>query len=72
MMGEYPDVFLEDLSRLPPDKEIKICIDLGSRAQPVSITPYKMTPAKLTKLRKQLNELLEEGLLGAVLFHKDL
>ena len=42
-------------------KEIEFSIDLVPRSQPVSITPYRMAPAKLTELRRQLDELLEKG-----------
>ena len=46
---------------LPPDREIKFCIDLVPRAQPISITPYRMALAELIELHKQLDELLEKS-----------
>ena len=52
VVDEFPDVFPEELSGLPPDREITFCIDLVPEAQPVSIPPYRMAPAKLTELRK--------------------
>ena len=63
IVKEYPDVFLEDLSGLPPDKEIEFTIDLVPRAQmnPISIPPYRMAPAKLQDLKTQLQDLLDKG-----------
>ena len=46
---------------MPPDKEIEFSIDLVPGSQLVSIAPYRMAPAKLTELRRQLDELLEKG-----------
>ena len=43
VVEEFPDVFLENLLGLPPNKEIKFCINLVPGAQHVSITPYRMT-----------------------------
>ena len=61
MVNEFLDVFPEELPGLPPDREIEFCIDLVPGEQPVSIPPYRMMPAELTKLRKQQDELLEKG-----------
>ena len=54
----FLDVFLEDLPGLPSEREIEFYINLVPRAQPVSITPYRMAP---TELKRQLGELLENG-----------
>ena len=61
VVGEFLDVFPDELPGLPPDKEIEFSIDLIPGSKPVSITPYRMTPAELTELRRQLDELLEKG-----------
>ena len=61
MVSGFPDVFPEDLPGLPPDREIEFCIDLVPGAQPVSITPYRMAPAELAELKKQLGELMDKG-----------
>ena len=39
---DYPDVFSEDFSRLPPQIEIEFAIDVVMGATPASITPYRM------------------------------
>ena len=54
-------MFLEELPRLPPNREIEFYIDLVIKVQPISITPYRMAPTKLAKLNTQLNKLLEKG-----------
>ena len=72
MVGGFPNIFLEDLLRFPLDKEIKFCINLVRGAQLVSITPYIIAPIELTELRKQLDELFENGLMKKVLHLKEL
>lgn len=58
---EYPDVFPEDLTGLPPDREIEFSIDLVPNTQPISIPPYRMAPAELKELKEQLQDLLNKG-----------
>ena len=54
---KFPDVFSEELSRLPLDREIEIEIEieflLGTA--PISKTPYIMTPVELEELKQQLH-----------------
>ena len=52
IVREFPDVFLEDLPSLPPDKELEFGIELLSSSAPVSIPPYRMAPAELKKIIK--------------------
>ena len=47
MVCEFPDVFLEELSGLPPEREIEFCIDVVRGANSTSVPPYRMTLAKL-------------------------
>ena len=60
MVDEFPDVFLEDLLGLPPNREIEFYIDLVPMAQSVSTMPYRMAHTELIKLWRQLYELLEK------------
>ena len=60
-MREFPDVFLEDLSVLPPDREIEFSIDLLLGSNPISKALYRMAPAELRELKAQLQELLDKG-----------
>ena len=54
-------MFPEELSGLPPHREIKFAIDVVPGATPASITQYRMAPLKLKELKLQLQELLEKG-----------
>ena len=61
VVKEFKDIFLEDLSDLPPDREMEFSINLLPRTSPVSMAPYRMALAELAELKKQLTELLEKG-----------
>jgi hypothetical protein len=58
---EFPDVFLEDLSGMPPDQDVQFIIELQPGTTPISRWPYKMAPKELAELKVQLNELLDKG-----------
>jgi len=60
---EFSDVFPEDLPGLPPDRDIEFKIDLIPGTAPISRRPYRMPPDELVELKKQLQELLEKGLI---------
>ena len=61
ILGEFPEVFPEDLPGLPPDREIEFEIELVPGTNSISKAPYRMAPAELQELHKQLQELLEKG-----------
>ena len=61
IVSDYPDVFSEELPRLPPQREIEFVINVVQGATPTSITPYRMAPVELKELKLQLQELLEKG-----------
>ena len=48
---EFPDVFLEDLSGLPSDRELEFGIELLSGSAPISISSYIMALAELKELK---------------------
>ncbi|XP_057249962.1 uncharacterized protein LOC130591075 [Beta vulgaris subsp. vulgaris] len=58
---EYPDIFPEEIPGMPPEREIDFSINLVPGSAPISKAPYRMTPAELQELKKQLDELLEKG-----------
>nr|GEZ71467.1 putative reverse transcriptase domain-containing protein [Tanacetum cinerariifolium] len=58
---EFPGVFLEDLSGLPPSREIEFRIDLIHGAMPVAKSPYRLAPTKIQELANQLKELQDKG-----------
>src|ERR1044072_1642256 len=58
--NEFPDVFPEDVSELPPEREVEFAIDLIPGTSLVSMAPYRMSTSELSELKKQLEELLEK------------
>ena len=61
MVRDYPNVFPEELPRLPLHREIDLAIELEPGTVPISKAPYKMAPAELKELKVQLQELLDKG-----------
>ena len=61
IVKEFPDVFPDDISGLPQDREVEFTIDLIPGTKPISIPPYRMSPAELRELKAQLEELLSKG-----------
>ncbi|KAA3483556.1 Gag-Pol polyprotein [Gossypium australe] len=58
---DFLDVFPDDLPGLPPNQEVEFGVELLPSTTPVSIAPYRMAQKELTKLRAQLQELLDHG-----------
>jgi hypothetical protein len=58
---EYPNVFLDDLPGMPPDRDIEFVIELQPGTAPISKRPYRMPPKELAELKNQLQELLDKG-----------
>ncbi|GKA43090.1 putative reverse transcriptase domain-containing protein, partial [Tanacetum coccineum] len=55
VVRDFPEVFPDDLSGLPPIREIEFQIELTPGATPVSKSPYRLAPSKLEEL--ELNKL---------------
>jgi hypothetical protein len=60
IVNEYPDVFPDDITSLPPEREIEFSIDLVPGAEPVSVAPYRMSPTELKELKSQLEDLIQK------------
>jgi hypothetical protein len=58
---DFPDVFLEELPGMPPDREVEFVIDLLPGTAPISKWPYRRSVEVLKELKKQLTELQEAG-----------
>jgi hypothetical protein len=58
---EYADVFPHELLGMPLDRDIEFAIELQPGTAPISKRPYRMPPAELAELKKQLQELLDKG-----------
>ncbi|XP_050895919.1 uncharacterized protein LOC127102610, partial [Lathyrus oleraceus] len=57
---EFAEVFPEDISDLPPEREVGFLIDLVPGTSPVSMAPYRMSASELKELKSQLEDLLEK------------
>jgi hypothetical protein len=61
VVRDFPDVFPEELSGMPPEREVEFVIDLLPGTAPISKRPYRMSIEELKELKKQLTELQEAG-----------
>ncbi|KAL0555989.1 hypothetical protein IC582_004492 [Cucumis melo] len=61
VVKEFLDVFLDDLSGLPLDREIEFTIELLLGTTPISQAPYRMAPSELKELKMRLQELVDKG-----------
>nr|GFD51150.1 putative reverse transcriptase domain, aspartic peptidase domain protein [Tanacetum cinerariifolium] len=61
IVSEFPDVFPDEIPRIPPVREVEFNIELIPREEPISKAPYRMAPIELKELKDQLQELLERG-----------
>ena len=61
MVCEYEDVFPDELSGLPPYRDVDFTIELNLGTSPISMTPHRMTLVELQELKVQLQELLDRG-----------
>ena len=68
VVREFPHVF-QEVPGLPPNREIEFTIELVPGTAPISKAPYRMAPAELTKLKAQLQELLDKGLIPVSYTH---
>jgi len=60
-LSEYDDVFPEELTEMPPEREVDHEIELVPGAQPTSNRAYKMSVPEAIELKEQLRQLLEQG-----------
>ncbi|GKE51673.1 putative reverse transcriptase domain-containing protein, partial [Tanacetum coccineum] len=58
---DFPEVFPEDLPRLPSIRQVEFQIDLVPGAAPVARAPYRLAPSKMEELSTQLQELSDKG-----------
>ncbi|XP_061993339.1 uncharacterized protein LOC133711199 [Rosa rugosa] len=60
MVNPFKDVF-QEITHLPPSRDIEFSIDLIPEARPISVTPYRMAPKELKELQTQIKGLLDMG-----------
>jgi hypothetical protein len=61
VVREFPDMFPDDLPRMPPKRAIEFKIELQPGTAPIAKSPYRMSPIEMRELKVQL-----QGLLGKV------
>ena len=54
-------MFSDELSGLPPHRDVDLIIELRPGTSPISMTPHRMAPVELQELKVQLQELLDNG-----------
>ncbi|GJS72246.1 putative reverse transcriptase domain-containing protein [Tanacetum coccineum] len=57
VVRDFPKVFLNDLSGLPPIREIEFRIELIPGETPVAKSPYRLAPTEMEELSGQLKEI---------------
>ncbi|GKA37988.1 putative reverse transcriptase domain-containing protein [Tanacetum coccineum] len=61
IVQDFPEVFPEDLSGIPPTRQVEFQIDLIPGATPVVRAPYRLAPSEMKELSDQLKELSDKG-----------
>ena len=61
VIREFPDVFPNELSGVPPEREADLSIEVVRGMTPISRAPYRMASTELKELKTQLQELLDKG-----------
>nr|GFC07385.1 putative reverse transcriptase domain-containing protein [Tanacetum cinerariifolium] len=61
VIRDFLEVFPDDLSGLPPPRQVEFRIDLVTGAAPVVRAPYRLALSEMKELSKQLQELSEKG-----------
>ncbi|GJY20791.1 putative reverse transcriptase domain-containing protein [Tanacetum coccineum] len=54
VVRDFVNVFPEDLSGLPPQRQVEFHIDLIPEATPVAKSPYRLAPSEMQELSSQL------------------
>ncbi|GJW28013.1 putative nucleotidyltransferase, ribonuclease H [Tanacetum coccineum] len=61
IVQNFSEVFPDNLSGLPPSREVECCIDLIPGAMPVERFPYYLAPTEMEELSNQLKKLQDKG-----------
>ncbi|GJR39338.1 putative reverse transcriptase domain-containing protein [Tanacetum coccineum] len=61
IMRDFLKVFPEDLSGLPPTRQVEFQIDLVLGAGLIARSPYRLAPSEMQELSTQLQELSDKG-----------
>ncbi|GKA65512.1 putative reverse transcriptase domain-containing protein [Tanacetum coccineum] len=61
IVRDFPKVFPEDLSGLPPTRQVEFQIDLIPGAPPIPWAPYRLATYEMKELSDHLKELSDKG-----------
>ena len=61
VVKKYPEVFPDDLTELPQDRQVEFRIDLVPEAAHIAQVPYRLAPAEMKEMMTQLQVLLDKG-----------
>ncbi|GJY88261.1 putative reverse transcriptase domain-containing protein [Tanacetum coccineum] len=61
IVRDFLEVFPEDLTGIPPTRQVEFQIDLIPGAAPVARAPYRLAPSEMKEFSDQLQELSDEG-----------
>ncbi|GKF39741.1 hypothetical protein Tco_0119802 [Tanacetum coccineum] len=61
IVRDFPEVFPEDLTGLPPARPVEFHIDLIPGATPVAQASYRLALSKMKEMSEQLQELSDKG-----------
>ncbi|GKE57952.1 putative nucleotidyltransferase, ribonuclease H [Tanacetum coccineum] len=61
IVRDFEDIFPDDLSGLPPQRQVEFLIDLVPGATPVAKSPNRLAPSEMQELSEQLQELQDKG-----------
>nr|GEW11923.1 hypothetical protein [Tanacetum cinerariifolium] len=59
IVQDFPEVFPEDLSGIPPTRKVEFQIDLVPGAAPVAQAPYRLAPSEMKELIDDLSDQLQ-------------
>ena len=67
-MKNFPNVFLEELPGIPPEREVDLSIEILPGTTPTSRAPYRMALTELKEINIQLQRLLDKGFIRPTVF----
>ncbi|XP_073067281.1 uncharacterized protein [Primulina eburnea] len=61
VVSEFSSVLPDDVSSIPPDRDVDFSIELMPGTVPISKLPYRLALAKMKDLKDQIQDLLDKG-----------
>jgi hypothetical protein len=61
VVSEFLNVFPNELTGMPPHRDIEFVIELMPSTAPIYKTPHRMATLELAELKEHIKELLEKG-----------